>query len=143
MDLQDVAKVVGQARQLRDAGDRAGAVGALRACLEQVRATGDNFLACYVLHDLGHAEESAADQLRWHREALAAAEAVDDDRVERFYPSLHLNIAKTYLGCGQSDLARTHIDAADSVVHVLPRDDYGTSIRDGIAKVRRALELPD
>lgn len=84
--LEQTAKVVGQARKLRGSGDREGAKAVLLSELERIREERNHFLACYLTHDLAHAEEDPQDQLLWHLEALGYADSADDERVRGSIP---------------------------------------------------------
>src|SRR5687767_9141131 len=65
-----------------------------------------------VAHYLADLQSDPHDELAWDRRALAAADAVTDDRVDAagiaapvraFYPSLHLNLGESFRKVG--DLA--------------------------------------
>jgi hypothetical protein len=142
MDVQQVAKVVAEARAHRDAGDGAEAMRLLEECLAQARKTGDDLLACYVLHDLGHTETEPSAQLGWHLAALAAADAVGDQRVAGFYSSLHLNLAIAYRALDNREKTREHLDAAEIALPQLADadGDYGRLVRSGVAAFRKKFE---
>jgi hypothetical protein len=145
MDVQQVAKVVAEARTHREAGDRAEAMRLLEECLAQARGAGDDLLACYVLHDLGHTETEPTAQLGWHLDALAAADAVGDQRVAGFYPSLHLNLAITYRALENRERTREHLDAAEDTLPQLayPDGDYGRFIRSGVVAFREKFDAEE
>jgi len=124
MSWEKFVKVIGHTRTLRAEGHQAEALSELKAAWEEALAEGDQYSACGLAHDLGHTEVDAESQLRWHVEALRAADAVEDrERVRLFYPSLHLNLGLTYLRLGDNTKARHHLEAAEREAPVLPADD--------------------
>lgn len=63
-----------------------------------------------------------AETLRWNREALRRAEAVGDERVAAFYPSLYLNMGRSYELLGEQVEAEKYyaLAAALGIVHQGP-----------------------
>jgi hypothetical protein len=145
VEVEDVARVVAEARTHREAGERAEAMRLLEECLAEARRAGDDLLACYVLHDLGHTEIEPTAQLGWHLDALAAADAVGDQRVAGFYPSLHLNLAITYQALGNREKTREHLDAAEIALPQLADADgeYGRFVRSGVAAFRTKFDAEE
>lgn len=131
---------------------RAGETGPARALLtelwEEIGPDGDPFHRCTLAHYLADLQETTEEELRWDRAALAAAETLTDDRVRAhhatlqvraFLPSLHLNLADDYQRLGRRDAARHHLRLAESVVDVLPADEYGATIRAALTRVAERL----
>lgn len=139
MDLSDVAKVVGRARKLRDSGRRDEAKEILTDALATVIGEGDRFLACYITHDLGHAEVDVHAQLRWHLEALAHADSVGDDRVRGFYASLHLNLAQTYHVLGDHARATAHLSLAEPALAEAQQGTYRDGLEASLTRLRDVL----
>ncbi|MGZ6389187.1 MAG: hypothetical protein ACXWQZ_07985 [Ktedonobacterales bacterium] len=52
----------------------------------------DQYHCCIVAHFMAHAQVEAEAQRAWHLRALHAADAVYDERVTSFYPSLYGNL---------------------------------------------------
>lgn len=75
-------------------------------------ATTDDFEACVAAHYVARCQPDAKTTLRWNQIALARAEAVNDERVQPFFPSLYLNLGRSYEVLGQSILARHYYDLA-------------------------------
>ncbi len=50
--------------------------------------------------------------LRWNQEALARADAVGDERVHNFYPSLYVNMGRSYEVLGNWAEARRYYKLA-------------------------------
>lgn len=55
-------------------------------------AAQDNYEACIAAHYLARFQMTPADSFHWNQEALHRAEAVADDRVQAFLPSLYLSM---------------------------------------------------
>ena len=139
MDLASTAALVARARELRDGGDAEGAIALLLDALEVVTADGDRFLAAFLTHDLGHAEREPEAQLGWHLACLAHIDAVGDDRVKGFRASAHANLGVTYLRLGAVPQAIEHCELGEAAVPDLPDDAYGQQIREGLDRLRAAL----
>jgi tetratricopeptide (TPR) repeat protein len=79
----------------------------------------DDYEACVAAHYVARYQKSPEEMLRWNREALDRANAVEDNRVEDFYPSLYLNMGYSYELLGNQDEARQYYDLAAElgVVH--------------------------
>jgi hypothetical protein len=134
---------IGQASTLANTGRREEARSLLDTLWAEVTSAGDEFHACVVAHFMAHAQDTAGPQLDWHLRSLRAAERVDDDRVRAFYPSLHANLADTYLRLGNRAAARPHIDRAREVEHVLQEDAYGQTVKGLIARLAEAAGRQD
>jgi hypothetical protein len=64
--------------------------------LQAWEAARDDYEACIAAHYVARFQDDPAETLRWNREALCRAEAVGDERVKNFYPSLYLNIGRSH-----------------------------------------------
>src|SRR5947209_17515315 len=83
---------IGQAQSLAAKGDQEGARALYGALWTEAMQTENQYQACVVAHFLAHTYVEAEAQLTWHLRALHAADAVGDERVSAFYPSLHANL---------------------------------------------------
>jgi len=72
----------------------------------------DDYEACVAAHYVARYQENPEDTLRWNQEALARANAVGDERVRDFYPSLYLNMGRTYEVLGNWAEARDYYKLA-------------------------------
>jgi len=93
----------------------------------------DDVDRCAAAHYLARQQGGPEEALRWNREALDRADAVGDDRVRGFYPSLYLNMGKSYEDIGARDDARQYYTLASESVGDLADDGYGAMVRRGIA----------
>lgn len=74
-------------------------------------ATND-YEACIAAHYVARFQDTPEDTFRWNQEALTRANAVNDDRVTDFYPSLYLNMGHSYELLGNQDEAHRYYDLA-------------------------------
>ncbi len=72
---------------------------ARRLLTQAWEASTDDFEACIAAHYLARHQDSPVDTLRWNHEAVTRADAVGDERVREFYPSLYLSMGYSF---GQS-----------------------------------------
>jgi hypothetical protein len=79
----------------------------------------DDFESCIAAHYVARFQKNNADTFRWNQEALRRADAVKDERVKAFYPSLYVNLGRSYELLGNALEARRYYDLAASlgVVH--------------------------
>jgi hypothetical protein len=79
----------------------------------------DDYDACIAAHYVARFQDSAEESLRWNQIALEHADAVNDDRVKDFYPSLYLSLGRSYELMGNQGEAQRYYDlaAALGVVH--------------------------
>jgi len=97
----------------------------------------DDFEACVAAHYLARHQDSLQEMLRWNLEALDRANAVEDERMKSFYPSLYLNIAFSYEMLDDLVEARRYYALAAGSLAALPDDPYGDIVRHGIEEGRR------
>jgi hypothetical protein len=111
-----------------------------RALFEQAWATSqDDYEACIAAHFVARLQESLEDNLRWNQEALARADAVDDERVRDFYPSLYLNLGKSHEDLGNTAAARHFYARAAACAGELPDGPYTELVQKGIASAQKRI----
>lgn len=93
----------------------------------------DDYEACIAAHYVARHQPSLEAELRWNAEALRRADAVRDDRVRDFFPSLHLNYAHSLEKAGRMSEAREHYARAAAMLEELPDSPYARLVRMGIA----------
>ncbi len=69
--------------------------------------------------------------------SLDRADAVNDERVHGFCPSLYLNVGKAHEDLGNRERAKRYYELAASKMSYLPEGKYADIVRDGI---KRGLE---
>ncbi len=72
----------------------------------------DDYDACIAAHYVARFQDSAEDSLQWNHLALKHANAVNDERVKDFYPSLYLNLGRSYQLVGNQNEAQKYYDLA-------------------------------
>lgn len=103
----------------------------------------DDYEACVAAHHVARHQPDPAEMLRWNQESLRLAEAVGDDRVRDFFPSLLLNLGYSYEVLGNAEKARRYYDLAARRAELLPADRYGGIVRDGIARGQQRVAHHD
>jgi len=77
-------------------------------CLQAWQEAQDDYEACVAAHYVARHQEHPEEALRWNQEALLRADAVGDDRVRSFYPSLYLNLGQSHERLGNQTEARRY-----------------------------------
>ena len=72
----------------------------------------DDYDACIAAHYVARFQDSAEESLHWHQLALHHANTVNNERVKDFYPSLYLNLGRSYELGGNPDKARRYYEFA-------------------------------
>ena len=135
----------------------------VKLCLEGMRAEGENrfedarrlftlawdshtddFEACIAAHFLARQQDNPQDMLRWNQEALARANAVGDERVTSFYPSLYLNLGHCHETLGEMDEAARFYGLASQGMAQLPDTRLSGMVRGAVeAGQKRLLDKPE
>lgn len=97
-------------------------------------ASQDDYDACVAAHFVARHQDSSQEMLWWNQEALTRADAVGDERVRSFYPSLYLNLGYAYENVGDQAEARRHYELAAGKLADLPPGPYGDLVREGVAR---------
>jgi len=72
----------------------------------------DDYEACIAAHYVARFQDSAEESLRWNQIALEHANAVIDEKVKDFYPSLYLSLGHAHEIFGNQVEARRYYDLA-------------------------------
>jgi hypothetical protein len=109
---------------------------------------GDPLHVCVLAHAVADVQDDVHQELAWDQLALAAADALTEERtaqagvvlpVAGLYPSLHLNLADCYRRIGDLGQAREHLRHARAGIDVLGDDEYGSLIKGGLERLTRQL----
>jgi tetratricopeptide (TPR) repeat protein len=92
----------------------------------------DDVDACIAAHYLARHQESLAETLRWNELALTHAIRASADSVRSFYPSLYLNLGKSYEDLGDSSKARELYEQGEQCTSDVPSGGYGDVVRQGL-----------
>lgn len=72
----------------------------------------DDFEACIAAHYVARFQNDPQEVFRWNQEALNHADVIQDERVKEFYPSLYLNMGRSYELLGDLSEAKRYYDLA-------------------------------
>lgn len=72
----------------------------------------DAYTACIAAHYVARFQADPAETLHWNQLALQYAEAVNDERVTAFYPSLYVNLGRSHEVLGNQAEAKRFYDLA-------------------------------
>lgn len=110
-----------------------GQIDKARSCYQQAwEAVQDDYDACIAAHYLARFQTCPEKRLYWNQVALEKAEAVGDERVQYFYPSLYLNMGQSHELLGNRIEAKRYFDLAAQlgVKHQVP--DQRRTVRQGV-----------
>ena len=104
----------------------------------------DDYDASIAAHFMARHQPTVAAMLEWNQLALRHAEAVADERIRPFMPSLLLNVGDSLLANGRATEARRAGERAQAAVAGLPDDGYRAFVERGIdgllSRARAAFE---
>ena len=72
----------------------------------------NDYEACIAAHYMARCQDSPEKILRWNREALERAGAINKEDAREFYPSLYLNLGHSYELLGNQEEAKKYFDLA-------------------------------
>jgi tetratricopeptide (TPR) repeat protein len=125
-----VVALCAQGMQAEAEGD----LDAAGALFEQAwEARSDDFEACVAAHYVARHQTTAVGVLEWNRRALEHADAVGDERVAGFYPSLYLNLGWAHEQLDEPREARRFYVLAAGSAEELADYSYGDMVRGGVA----------
>jgi hypothetical protein len=75
-------------------------------------ASADEYEACIAAHYVARCQSTPEDTLHWNQIALERADAVSNDSVREFYPSLYLNMGRSYELIGNQTEAEKYFNLA-------------------------------
>lgn len=94
----------------------------------------DDFERCVAAHYVARHQKEPVDALMWNQRSLDHANAVHDDRVREFYPSLYLNMGKADEDLGNREGAKQFYQTAEKFLDSLPEGQYGTIVREAVER---------
>jgi hypothetical protein len=77
-------------------------------CLQAWLVARDDYDACVAAHYVARYQVDPQAALHWNQEALTRADAVGDERVLNFYPSLYVNMGRAHETLGHWAEARRY-----------------------------------
>ena|SRR5947209_9013039 len=94
----------------------------------------DDFEHCIAAHYVARHRKNPLDTLMWNQRSLDHANAVRDDRVGEFYPSLYLNMGKAHEDLGNREDAKRFYELAANTLSVLGEGRYGDTVRQAVER---------
>ena len=126
-----IVKLCAQGMEAETAGEPTKA----RELFDQAwNAASDDWERCVAAHYVARHQHTPETTLHWNEVCLRYADAVGDERVAGFYPSLYLNIGHSRETLGELDLAAAAYTKADGCLGTLPPGPYADMVRDGVAR---------
>jgi tetratricopeptide (TPR) repeat protein len=92
----------------------------------------DDFDACVAAHYVARHQETAVEVLRWNELALTHAISAPADSVRSFFPSLYLNLGKSYEDLGDMSRARELYEQGERCISDVPGGGYAEVVRQGL-----------
>jgi hypothetical protein len=83
-------------------------------------------------HYVARHQTTPESTLHWNQESLTNADAVGDDRIQDFYPSLYLNLGKSHEDLGNLKDARRFYALAAERIGGLPETPLTDTVRRGV-----------
>ena len=92
----------------------------------------DDVDACIAAHYVARHQETPAETLRWNELALTHAISASADSIRSFYPSLYLNLGKSYEDLGDTARARELYELGERCISDVPDGGYADVVRQGL-----------
>lgn len=92
----------------------------------------DDVDACIAAHYVARHQDTPAETLRWNQLALTHAISASADSIRSFYPSLYLNLGKSYEDLGDTSRARELYEQGEQCIKDMPDSAYGEVVRQGL-----------
>lgn len=139
---------IGEGIELNHRGERTAARELFIQVWSEISESDDFLHRCALAHSMADVQDDVREELRWDLRALAADELTDEraaragvnSPVAGFYPSLHLNLGECYRKLDELDRAREHLQLGLTAADLLVQDEYGDTIRRGLAGLGERLE---
>ncbi|RFS14825.1 hypothetical protein [Emticicia sp. C21] len=94
----------------------------------------DNFEAFIAAHYMARSKLSLEEKLKWNLESFHLANAIERDGMKKYFPSLCLNIGKSYEDLGQIEKATEYYQLGADYSDILTVNPYGNMIKSGITE---------
>jgi hypothetical protein len=89
---------------------------------------------CIAAHYVARHQKNPEDTLHWNQVSLSHAQAVNDEQILGFYPSLYLNIGHSFEVLGDLYEAKRYYMMANASAEALADDRYGSIVSGGITE---------
>jgi tetratricopeptide (TPR) repeat protein len=124
-----IVKLCAQGIEIEMKGDRAEARSLFLQAWELRK---DDVDACIAAHYVARHQETLTETLRWNELALTHALNASAESIRSFYPSLYLNLGKSYEDLGDIARARELYEQGAQSIDEVPEGGYGGIVRQGL-----------
>lgn len=131
-------------------GDQTEARHQLAALWDELKSDGYAYQRCVLAHFIADTQHNRDDELAWDLEALQIADAAIEGgtdptvaAVEKFLPSLHMNLADAFRKRGDFPKARHHVELGMESGGSLGVDAYGQRIRAELLRIEAQIAEND
>lgn len=100
----------------------------------------NDYEACIAAHYMARLQDGVEEMLHWNKLALQYADNAAYEDVAMFYPSLYLNIGKSYEDMGESVKALEYYYLGAGKAEILPADRLGVITRDALMQRIQDIE---
>ena len=101
----------------------------------------DDVDACIAAHYIARHQDTPEEVLRWNELALTHAISASADSIGSFYPSLYLNLGKSYEDLGDTEKARELYEQGERCIEDVPEGGYGDVVRQGLRNALQRVRL--
>ena len=92
----------------------------------------NDYESCIAAHYVARLQSTPENALHWNAEALRFAKAANGEELGQFFPSLHLNLGKSYEDLKNFAEAKKFYLLAKKEVSILPEGGYAETVKRGI-----------
>jgi hypothetical protein len=122
---------------LLESGRHGDALAAFRRAYDRAVELGEQAQACAAAHmvavQIARLMLDVRERHRWNVTALEHAGAADQEQVAGWYASLYGSLGISFRLLEHEAEARQYLESGRALAEALPDDDYGRTVRDGIA----------
>ncbi|AQU06178.1 hypothetical protein [Dehalococcoides mccartyi] len=116
---------------------------ALGLCMKAWEARTDAYDSCIVSHYMARYQDNVEGTFLWNQRALDFGEAVKDERVSGFFPSLYLNLGKSHEDMGDLTKASNYYNLALNTLNLVADGPYKGILAKGIlTAIERTEKTP-
>jgi tetratricopeptide (TPR) repeat protein len=138
MQFDPSNKIIQLCAEGMEAEGKGGMEAAKKLFLKAWEESTTDFEKFTAFHYLARNQVNIQEELKWNLESLRLASLINEDSMKGYFPSLHLNIGKSYDKLNDNEKAIEHYKSAVDYLHHLSEDGYGKMIRTGVeAAVKR------
>lgn len=151
MDQQDeTLQRIRESFRLYCRGDQTEAWRQLAGLWDELKSDGHAYQRCVLAHFIADTQHDPEEELAWDLEALQIADTAIEGgadptvaAVEKFLPSLHMNLADDFRKQGDFPKARHHVEQGMEAGGTLGIDAYGQRVRAELMRIEAQIAETD